>query len=246
MNLANGSDGIRLDDDSQNFAIGGVGPGQANIIAYNHGNGVTVTGNNSFGDSIRGNAIFANSGLGIDLGNDGVTPNHVGGLAAGPNGFENFPVLTQAVVGSSTQIAGTIQSAAEESLTIDFYSNPAADPSGHGQGRVYLGSTVVTTDGFGNAAFNLTLAAATSVGSVISATATDASGNTSEFSADLAEVQSTTTTLAESAATSTYGNSVTFTAAVSPQISGVPTGTETFYLVDSGNHVISTLGTAAR
>ena len=184
LNLGNGADGIRLDDYAQNFTIGGTGAGQANIIAFNHGNGVVITGNNSFGNSIRGNVIFANTGLGIDLGNDGVTPNHAGGFITGPNGFENFPVLTLVQAGSTTHIVGTVQSGANESLTIDFYSNPAAAPFGHGQGQTYLGSTVVTTDGNGNATFDLTLATSLGVGSVVSATATNPAGNTSEFSVD--------------------------------------------------------------
>src|SRR5207244_11872463 len=35
-------------------------------------------GNQAQGNAIRGNAIFANGGLGIDLGGDGVTPNDPG------------------------------------------------------------------------------------------------------------------------------------------------------------------------
>src|SRR4029079_2163009 len=103
----------------------------------------------------------------IGLGNDGVTPNHVGGPIFGPNGLENFPVLTFVQAGGTTHIVGTVQSGANENLTIDFYSNPAADPFGHGQGQTYLGSTVVTTDSSGNATFDLTLAASTTVGTVI-------------------------------------------------------------------------------
>ncbi|HEY2251016.1 MAG TPA: right-handed parallel beta-helix repeat-containing protein, partial [Planctomycetaceae bacterium] len=188
INLANGGHGILLDDNAQNFTIGGTAAGQANTIAFNHGNGVTVTGDNSFGDSIRGNAIYGNTSLGIDLGNDGVTQNDPNDADAGPNGLQNFPVLTLVEAGSSTHFVGTINSVANSTLTIDFYSNPAADPFGYGQGHVYLGSTVVTTDGAGYAAFNVRLASATSVGDVISATATDAANDTSEFSADLTAV----------------------------------------------------------
>src|SRR5205814_1988280 len=60
-------------------------------------------------------------------------------------------------------------------------ASAAADPSGFGEGQRYLGSAAVTTDASGNASFNLTLAAATTAGEVVSATATDAAGNTSEF-----------------------------------------------------------------
>src|SRR5205085_5485100 len=52
-----------------------------------------------------------------------------------------------------------------------------------GEGRTYIGSnTGVSTDGSGNAAFNVTVPALIG-GQVITATATDANGNTSEFSA---------------------------------------------------------------
>lgn len=67
---------------------------------------------------------------------------------------------------------------------MEFYSNSTADPSGHGQGQTFLGRLSVPTDASGN--FNFTaIVAAPPVGqTVFSATATDASGNTSEFSAD--------------------------------------------------------------
>ena len=45
--------------------------------------------------AVRGNPIFANGGLGIDLNNDGVTGNDAGDSdALGPNELQNFPVLT--------------------------------------------------------------------------------------------------------------------------------------------------------
>ena len=44
------------------------------------------------GNSIHGNAIFSNEGLGIDLGGDGVTFNHQGAIN-GPNNYQNYPVL---------------------------------------------------------------------------------------------------------------------------------------------------------
>jgi hypothetical protein len=81
------------------------------------------------------------------------------------------------VVGSLNALANTV-------YTVDFYSNPSADPSGFGQGQSYLGSTTVSTDGSGNAHFDVVLNTATSFGQAVSATATDPNGNTSEFSAD--------------------------------------------------------------
>ena len=66
-----------------------------------------------------------------------------------------------------------------------FFANSTADPSGYGEGQTYLGSATVTTDANGNATFQVTFKAAVPVGQVISATATDPIGNTSEFAKDV-------------------------------------------------------------
>ena len=69
------------------------------------------------------------------------------------------------------------------------------------------------------------------MGDDITATATDASGDTSEFAANVnVPDYSTSTTIVTSATPSVYGHSVTFTATVSaiPVAAGPPTGTVTF------------------
>ncbi len=45
------------------------------------------------GNEIRLNSIFSSTGLGIDLGGDGVTLNNSVGHT-GPNDYQNFPVIT--------------------------------------------------------------------------------------------------------------------------------------------------------
>jgi len=55
-------------------------------------------------------------------------------------------------------------------------------PRDYVQGETYLGSSQVTTDGSGNAPFTVLTLPAVAAGSKISVTATDPSGNTSEFS----------------------------------------------------------------
>jgi hypothetical protein len=189
--LGNQGDGITITGffPAANNTIGGTVAGAGNVIAFNSGVGVNVldpfsTGLN-VGNAILSNSIFSNQKLGIDLGGDGVTPNHVGGLITGPNGFENFPVLSSAVTSASgTTIQGTLNAAASETFTIQFFSNAKADPSGFGQGQTYLGSIAVTTDLSGNASFKAKLAVVT-VGLAVSATATDPKGNTSEFAQDI-------------------------------------------------------------
>ena len=155
--LGNGGDGVRISDNAQNNQVGGVGNGEANVIAYNSGNGVTVVGDLSTGNIIRGNALRDNNGLGIDLGDDGVTPNHSGGPITGPNGLTNFPTIIAARPGPSTHIVGSYAGAPDALITIDLYASPAPDPSGYGEGQRFLGFVVVFTDDAGNADFAVDL-----------------------------------------------------------------------------------------
>ena len=198
VDLGNTSDGIHLR--GQQAAVGGIGAGQGNVIAFNRGAGVVVE-YSTFGidrNPIRGNSIYSNgtangagglSTLGIDLGNAGffgLTLNDAGDGDVGPNTNQNFPLITSAVSsGGDTTIVGSLNSTASTTFTIDFYSNTSClgRPQGFIQGRTYLGSTEVTTNGSGNAAIDVVLDGVTlEVGDVVTATATDPNGNTSEFS----------------------------------------------------------------
>ena len=170
--------------------IGGTAKGAGNVIAFNGGAGVAIFDPASSGldvnNAILSNLIYANAKLGIDLGADGVTPNHAGGLISGPNGFENFPVLTSAVNSStSITIAGSLNAAASSNFTIQFFADPTADPSGFGQGETLIGSIRVQTDSSGNATFSSTFHVVVAAGQVVGSTATDPTGNTSEFSQDI-------------------------------------------------------------
>ena len=60
-----------------------------------------------------------------------------------------------------------------------------ADFTGYGEGQFYVGTTGVTTDGSGNASFALTNSSSNYAGQYFSATVTAATGDTSEFSADV-------------------------------------------------------------
>ncbi len=192
VRLANGYWGIRVG--ASNNTIGGVGPGEGNIIAYNRGfAGVVVHGVNA---TVRGNSIFdnagiqANSGLAIDLtgGNLfelGVNINDAGDADGGPNGYQNYPLISSVTYGgANTTIAGTLNSTPSTTFDVDFYSNPACNgrPQEQDEAKTYLGSIEVTTDGSGNAVFNEVLAVVVANGSPITATATSPSGATSELS----------------------------------------------------------------
>ena len=169
-------------------SIGGTAQGAGNVIAFNSGNGVTI-GQDSFDqaaidDPILSNTIYANSGLGIDLGDDGVTPNNSGPF--GPNMFQNYPDLVVAAAFPSSFVAvGSLSAAPSTTYTIQLFGNPAADPSGYGQGQYLLDTFSVTTDSSGVAAITVSIPAVSAGVRYVSATATDPDGNTSEFSADV-------------------------------------------------------------
>jgi titin len=197
--LANGV-GILITGGASNNRVGGTTPGSGNVIADNTGPGVVIGSSpidtSTVGNAVLGNSIFGNGGRGIDLGDDGVTANTAGGPHSGPNDFQNFPVLSLArLVGATLIVTGTLNSQANTTYRVEFFASPTADPSGFGQGQTYLGYTTVTTSGSGNASFAALVPFAGPVGGVVSATATAvtgsntvtmlASGDTSEFSADI-------------------------------------------------------------
>ena len=145
-----------------------------NVIAFNAGAGVVVGAGTA--NAISGNAIFSNGGLGIDLGTAGVTPNDAGDADTGANNLQNFPVLAAASGG----VHGTLNSAPNGAFRIQFFGNTACDASDNGEGATFLGATSVATDANGTATIPYFPAA---VGQFVTATATDSSNNTSEFSA---------------------------------------------------------------
>jgi CSLREA domain-containing protein len=94
--LGNGADGMFVAGDTG--TIGGTGPGEANVIAYNGGRGIA---NNALTMTIRANSIHSNGGMGID--------NFDGG-----NGEPLPPVVTAAGSASGTSCAN---------CTIDVFSD---------------------------------------------------------------------------------------------------------------------------
>ena len=179
--LGNLGNGVSIQNFATNNAIGGINTGNGNAIAYNKLAGIAI--NSGTGNAISNNAIFNNTGLGIDLGNDGVTPNDLNDADTGANNLQNFPVLTFAnPSGNSTIVKGTLNSTANQKFRLEFFSNPILDLTGFGEGKTLLGSTIVTTDSSGNNSFTYAYASALPIGQLITATASDSANNTSEFS----------------------------------------------------------------
>jgi hypothetical protein len=179
---AGNSQGIRVEASSSN-TVGGTGAGVGNTIRGSSDVGVLVTAGT--GNAIEGNAIFGNAGIGIDLAGDGVSPNNGTKNVALPNGGMDFPVFTSAYLDKSTlSVAGYVGSAPGQATfagaRVELFKSDN-DPTGYGEGASFLGA--LTTDANGN--FSGTLAVSgLAVGDRITGTATDASGNTSEFGAD--------------------------------------------------------------
>ncbi len=179
-NLGNTAIGVNVIADGS--TIGGTITGDRNRIAFN-GRGVSV--GSGVGNRILTNEIYTNGSLGIDLGSTGVTPNDAGDGDTGANDLQNFPTITsvsQPAFGQ-TLIEGDLASEASKTYRLEFFRSNACDSSSNGEGQFFIGTTNVTTDGSGNAPFSFTADTATGTSQQITATATDPSGNTSEFSA---------------------------------------------------------------
>lgn len=178
--IGNSSNGVLIGGSSGN-SVGSAGSASSNTIAFNGGAGVAVTSGVS--NLIQSNSIFSNGGLGIDLGPTGVTPNDVGDGDSGANNLQNFPVLSSAsAAGTSTVVQGTLNSAANTTFRLEFFSSQFPNPSGFGEGQTFIGSINVTTGATGDISFNPTFPVTVAPGQIITATATDPGNNTSEFS----------------------------------------------------------------
>ena len=147
-----------------------------NDIFSNGGAGVSIRGTRAKGIALSENRIHDNAGLGIDLDYiltvDGVTPNDPGDADTGPNDLQNFPVLTKI---SEARVQVTLDSTPDKTFNIELFASDQCDPSGHGEGEEFLTSFSLTT--------GASREVSVPVGKVITATATDDAGNTSEFSA---------------------------------------------------------------
>jgi hypothetical protein len=178
--LANGGPGLELFGFGQQ--VGTVNAADGNLIAFNNGPAVRI--DDGTGHSVLGNSIFHNAGLAIDLGGPGVTPNDPGDTDTGANDLQNFPVLSAAnsSPGGGTTIGGSLNSSNSSVYRIEFFYTQDFQPSGLPQTGAFLAATNVLTDAAGNVSFSINLGTNLPAG-LITATATDANGSTSEPSA---------------------------------------------------------------
>jgi len=161
--------GVIIFDAARSNQIGGTTLGSANLIASNASDGVQVFDVSSTNNSIRGNSIFGNAGFGIALYNNS-------------NKSRPAPSLTSAILGTNLTVGGTLSSSASSACRVEFFANPPSTI----QGKNFLGAISVTTGGSGTASFSAGLASTVPAGQLITATATDPTGNTSPFSTAVA------------------------------------------------------------
>ena len=149
-----------------------------NLIAYTGGTPIII-GNSG---RVSGNRIFSNGGLGIDVGNDGVSLNDLGDLnSTGRGGKQNFPIINWARrENGATVVEGIFDSRPATNYTLEFFANTTCDPSGFGEGERVFGTTTLTTDAAGKATFRTSFPLATATGEFVTALATGP-GNSSEF-----------------------------------------------------------------
>jgi uncharacterized repeat protein (TIGR01451 family) len=178
----------------------GLGQGSGIVVYYG---GPLNTG---LRNRITQNSIYQNTKLGIDHQADGVTPNNGTINAAQPNNGIDYPIVTSSLLsGNDLVVKGYVGNLVAGSptfanVTLEFFiadddgsnngkvfsTDPATVSKPHGEGKTYIGTC--TTNG--SSLFNCTFANVNNLMPIgqtfdpknITATATDAAGNTSEFS----------------------------------------------------------------
>jgi len=149
--------GVMISRRGQDSIIGGSAAGEGNVIAFSEHEGVYITYSDSLRNSVRGNSIHSNGGGGILL-------------ASGGNGELAAPIIGSA--------GGSVTGHTEPKCypcTVEVFSD------NEDEGRIYHGYTATNNDTMGTWTY-----AGPVTGPKITATITDANGNTSEFSAPVA------------------------------------------------------------
>ncbi len=186
----NVSHGVDITNGANTNNIGGPVSGQGNTIRNNGGSGIYLSPSAGSGNNLDPNSIYGNALRGIDIGGDGHTPNDPTDADTGPNNFQNYPeIMSTQVINSELFVTFRIDSAPEYSsygmngIYVEFFK---ADSNS--EGERFLGSTHYTLDDYnslvpGIKTVNLGDLATLGINGTdaITSTATDANGNTSEF-----------------------------------------------------------------
>ncbi len=128
-----------------NTSVGGLGPGEGNVFAWNGGGGVSGRPGGVFigGDTVtlRGNRFYGNGPVGIALEFDPPNPADPGDGDTGANALQNAPVLAGIDYGPPTVAHFVLSSTPSTTFDVDFYANlqcvtrPTAYPEGEDDRR---------------------------------------------------------------------------------------------------------------
>lgn len=177
---ANRGSGVQISNGASRNIVGiGRHGGEGNRIYGNDQAGIVIYAVASHDNSLRGNLIYDNGALAIDLGGDGITPNARESTKKGPNRGINAPgqLRVESDAGFSI-IRGLIRSEYLAGMQIDVYAGPRFGVGGNSsESQIYLGATQPDATGQfvlewpGKLPFP-----------IISANATSAGGSSSELS----------------------------------------------------------------
>ena len=162
FSLRNGYGGVYIFYPRYN-TIGGTAPGEGNIIAFNHGDGVQVDGTDTDYNKISRNSIHDSTGFGIylvDNGNDEIPA----------------PVIISNLLSNNILTVFGIGAGADATVEIFLADSPES-----GEGETYLGSLTASEEGNFSGSIDVT-GKGVSVGDPLVATTTHTDNNTSEFS----------------------------------------------------------------
>ena len=227
----NSGSGIVVSGGATETLIGGSDPGEGNVIAFND-RGVATWDPTSDNNTILSNSIYLNDNLGIDHETTGVNANDTDDVDTGSNEGQNYPVITQAELdGTDLTVSGSLDTnGLTTQYRIEFFGAPSGEAdTSNGEGRYYLGSILITTDGSGVGSFSGVVLSGVTLGAgdYVTATATRvdnagqigfndllAYGNTSEFAANTAIVNvNSAPTTSNQTVTTNEDSTYTFTAA---------------------------------
>lgn len=168
--LANHGNGITIF--SSNNTIGGFGAGTGNTVASNTQSGVLV--NAGSGNAILGNAIFNNTFNGISL--------QVSGNANAQAPQLGYAIVTTGSGSSQVTVGGLLNAQPNGTFNVQIFASLGNVTPG--QGQIFVGNVVVTTNNSGSVIFTLSgWTIPSGAGTTFTATATNqANNNTSEFS----------------------------------------------------------------
>lgn len=156
---------------------------EANSVSGNELSGIAIVGTTSIGNRISRNYVYGNDKAEIDLEDDGITANDSLDSDNGANNHSNFPIVRGLTTTATTAtVSGALGALANTAYRLEFFAAAGRDSSGHGGSQRFLGFVNVTTNSSGAATFSKSFNTTLAYGWVVSATATDAAGNTSEFS----------------------------------------------------------------